>query len=123
MHVAKAAGKVALMLSGWYIKTPKNDSTQTGAQWLADLRNGHPDRFRDVFGLNKHIFTVLLRELQQRSGLSDSKHLNADEKLSIFLYICTTGLSIRKAADSLQRSIDTISKYVNYYLTIYPSLF
>lgn len=95
-----------------YVKTPKNDSNQSGANWLTALLHGHPDRFREVYGLNRHVFRRLLSDLQRKAGLEDSKYICADEQLAIFLYICTSGLSIRKAAVCLQRSIDTISKYV-----------
>lgn len=66
--------------------------------------------------MNKHVYDRLLLELQERSVIKDGKHIMVDEQLAIFLYICTSGLSIRKAALNLQRSIDSISKYVHTYI-------
>lgn len=97
-------------IKGYYIKTPRNDSKLSGSEWNHEILNGHGGRFRSAFGLSKHVFNRLLQILQSKAGLKDSKHLSVEEQLGIFLYIATTGLSIQKAQERIQRSVDTIHK-------------
>ena len=107
---AVTARSATHVLAGRYVKEPKSTSEQTGPAFLKMLKQGHPSSFRDAYGLNKHVFRRLLHELHLRNVIADGKHIKTDEQLAIFLYICTSGLSIRKAALNLQRSIDSISK-------------
>lgn len=107
---AAAARSAVHVLASCFVKQPKSTSKQTGPDFLKMLQHGHPATFQDAYGLNKHVYKQLLCKLCLHSGLVDSKHIMADEQLSIFLYICTSGLSIQKAALNLQRSIDSILK-------------
>lgn len=109
---AASAGLAVHSLSGHYCKTPQHTSKLTGSEWVQELAYGHPSRCRNNLGLNKHVFQRLLSELMARAGLEDSKHIKASEQLAIFLYLATTGLSNRKTQERLQRSADTISKYI-----------
>jgi hypothetical protein len=58
----------------------------------------------------KHVFFVLLDELQRQHGLTNTKHVSAKEQLAIFLHVCRTGLSIAHLKTRFQCSGDTISK-------------
>ena len=74
-------------------KIPKNTSKMSGRDYIGELRAGHPDSFRSVMGMSKHVFDRLLMVLQEHGGVNDTKHLESDEQLAIFLYIITTGQS------------------------------
>ena len=63
-----AAGAVVHSLSGWYIKTPRNNSRLSCPQWVQELLDGHRDRFRDVHRLNRHVFEKLLDELKEKQA-------------------------------------------------------
>jgi len=63
--------------------------------WLDELLAGHPERFREQFGMSKHTFQQLSRKLQLYSGLTNRRHVTADEQLATFLYIARTGSSTR----------------------------
>lgn len=110
LGAAFAAAAVVKKIASRYIKEPLNKSRLTGPEWVQELQDAHPSRFRDMMGMNKHVFHRLLEELERRAGLRDSKHIQTDEQLTIFLYICTTGLSVRKSQDRIQRSNDSILK-------------
>ena len=69
-----AAGAVIHSLSGWYIKTPRNDSRLSCPQWVQELLDGHGDRFRAVLGLNRHVFEKLIDELKREASLQHSGH-------------------------------------------------
>ena len=107
---AASAGLVIHSMSGHYCKEPQNNSSLTGPAWVQEITLGHPSRCRNNLGLNKHVFSKLLQELQARAGLVDSKYIQASEQLAIFLYLATTGLTNRKAQERFQRSAETISK-------------
>jgi hypothetical protein len=107
---AIAAGAAAVHWGGrHYDKTCRNDSKMTGQAFMDEHLGGHPEVFYDNFGMHKHVFRRLLKELQDKAGLSDTKHVSAVEQLGIFLYAIITGLSIRKLENRFQRSKETIT--------------
>ncbi|KAJ7059781.1 hypothetical protein C8F01DRAFT_1295890, partial [Mycena amicta] len=58
----------------------------TGQAWLDKLITGYEGRFREQFGMAKHIFLRLSFELQTCSGLRSTKFVSANEKLATFLH-------------------------------------
>ncbi|KIK79526.1 hypothetical protein PAXRUDRAFT_40826, partial [Paxillus rubicundulus Ve08.2h10] len=65
---------------------PVHTSILTGQGWLNELLTGHPVRFYNMMGMDQYVFRKLSCELQLYAGLSNSKHVSADEKLAIFLH-------------------------------------
>ncbi|KIK21861.1 hypothetical protein PISMIDRAFT_84088, partial [Pisolithus microcarpus 441] len=57
----------------------------SGAGWVAELLNGHLERIRTELSVHKHVFKVILRELEE-AGCTHSKHITLEEQVSIFLY-------------------------------------
>ena len=88
---------------------PMRTSILSGQMWLDELLAGHPERFKEQFGMSKRAFQLLSRELQLHSGLANRRHVTADEQLAIFLYIARTGSSTRVLQERFQRSPSTIS--------------
>jgi hypothetical protein len=84
----------------------------TGQQFMDEQLAGHPEVFYDNFGMHKHVFRRLLKTLQTKTDLSDTKYVLAIEQLGIFLYAVITGLSVRKLENRFQRSKDTITTCV-----------
>jgi hypothetical protein len=97
-----------------YDKTPYHTSALTGAAWVCELLNGHPERIRNELGVHKHVFEKLIKELQA-AGLTATRQVTLDEQLAIFLYTCVTGLSIRHVGERFQRATSTVSRYVLTY--------
>lgn len=97
-------------LAGFYAKDDRITSKLSGPEYVAELRNGHPETFKSAIGMHKHVFEKLLHVLEKKGGLADSKHMCTDEKLAIFLSMATTGMTNREAQNRFQRSADTISK-------------
>lgn len=96
-----------------YLKTPKNTSKLTGQQWLDELLEGHPQRFYDSMGMNKHVFRALLAELVL-IGLHDTRWVSKEEQLAIFCHLAVTGSAQRHLEERFQRSPYTLSKCVFY---------
>lgn len=92
-----------------YDKMAYHTSALTGAMWVLELLEGHPECIHCELGVHKHVFLFLISYLQQ-IGVQHSRNVFLEEQLAIFLYRCVTGLSIRHVGERFQRSNDTISK-------------
>ena len=113
-----AAGAAALAYGlPLYDKTPYHTSALTGADWVCELLNGHPERIRNELGVHKHVFLELIAALKQY-GATSSKHVYIEEQLAIFLYTCVTGLSLRHVSERFQRANETTSKFVLYFIMV-----
>ena len=107
-----AAGAAALSYGlPLYNKTPYHTSVLTGAHWVRELLNGHPERIRNELGVHKHVFNSLIMALQQ-AGIHSSRHVFLEEQLAIFLYTSVTGLSLHHVSERFQRANETTSRYV-----------
>ena len=93
-----------------YNKIPYHTSALSGANWVIELLQGHPECIWCELGVHKHVFHFLVLYLQM-IGVQHSQGV-LEEQLAIFLYRCVTGLSICHVAEHFQRSTDTISKHV-----------
>lgn len=110
--MALAVGAVALAVYPTMCKQPENTSKLSGQDWVEELLEGHPGRFHNNMGMNKHVFLKLVDELGKRAGLGPTRWVSPEEQLSIFLYTCVTGLSTVHLKEHFQRSKDTISRSV-----------
>ena len=112
-----AAGAAALAYGlPLYDKTPYHTSALTGAGWVHELLNGHPEHIHNELGVHKHVFLGLVTALEQH-GVTSSRHVHIEEQLAIFLYTCVTGLSLCHVSERFQRANETTSKYVLYFIT------
>jgi hypothetical protein len=103
----------AAVVSNWaprFEKVPQHTSSLTGLAWLRELFQGHPIRFYNVFGMERHVFRQLVVELALFTGLGHSKHVRMVEQVAIFLWMVRMGARNREAMERFQRSADTISK-------------
>jgi hypothetical protein len=94
LHLIAAVG-VALVLAGGtsaacyatcFEKTPQHTSQLTGQAWVDELLNGHEGQFYNELGMHKHVFWRLLNVLERLADFGDTKHITAEEQLSIFLH-------------------------------------
>ena len=115
-----AAGAAALAYGlPLYNKTPYHTSAFTGADWVLELLDGHPERIRNKLGVHKHVFHSLIAALDEHGfGSSPRGHVYVEEQLAIFLYTCVTGLSLRHVSERFQRANETTSKFVLYFITV-----
>jgi hypothetical protein len=92
-----------------YDRIPYHTSALTGAAWVTELMNGHPERIRCELGVHLHVFKIIIEYLKV-IGHTNSREVFLEEQLAIFLYRCTTGLSIRHVGERFQHSNETISR-------------
>ena len=101
--------EVTLRLSRRIPPTPYHTSALSGAAWVHELLNGHPERIQNELGVYRSTFTLLIKALQAL-GLQSSRHILIEEQLSIFLYTVVTGLSCTHVGERFQQSSDTVIK-------------
>ena len=106
----KTAQAVVEYATPLYDKSPYHTSALSGEAWVLELLNGHPKRICCELAVHKHVFYALIKELSIME-LRPSRNVTSEEKLSIFLYKCVTGLSVEHVGERFQRSNDTISGY------------
>jgi hypothetical protein len=97
------------MLQSIFTKEPYHTSILTGAGWVQELLNGHPERIRCELGMHSHAFMELVGQLRL-IGHTNSKYVCLEEQIAIFLYACVTGLTSRHLGERFQRSNETISR-------------
>ncbi|KAK8916221.1 hypothetical protein KSP39_PZI022934 [Platanthera zijinensis] len=97
-------------------------SNQTGAKWISELLEGHPDRIHDAFRMSKRIFTDLLRKLEVDHELQGSRRTSSREILGITLYILAQRGSFRLTKERFQHSTETISRYFSKGIRSLPLL-
>lgn len=90
-------------------REPYHTSALSGAAWEMELLLGHWRHICTELGVSHDIFSKLIEELQDM-GYTESKNVTLEEQLSIFLFMCVTGNTIRHTGEHFQRSNNTISK-------------
>jgi hypothetical protein len=98
----------AVLVDSMFIREPYHTSILTGEGWVMELLSGHPNRIHCELGVSHDVFAALILELRDM-GHGNSKYVSLEEQLSIFLYMCVTGLTIRHVGERFQRSNETIS--------------
>jgi hypothetical protein len=98
----------AVLVDSMFIREPYHTSILTGEGWVMELLSGHPNRIHCELGVSHDVFVALISELRDM-GHGNSKYVSLEEQLSIFLYMCVTGLTIRHVGERFQRSNETIS--------------
>ena len=107
---AIAAGAAVLAYASCFEKIAQHTSILTGQQWVDELCEGHPDRFKNEMGINKKVFNKLLRALEEHGKLKDTQYVSAEEQLAIFLHFVLRALSNRGLQERFQCGPETISK-------------
>jgi hypothetical protein len=92
---------------------PQHNSILTGSMYYAELlETKNEARFRSVVRMDLETFERLLRFLQEKAGLDNSKFIEDGQKLMIFIHILV-GHSVRQTAERWQHSTSTISTVVH----------
>jgi hypothetical protein len=65
----------------------------TGYAWVCELLTGHTDHIKNNLGVKLEVFEALVQVLKNNGFESSRNGVSVEEQLTIFLYICITGLS------------------------------
>ena len=97
--ITVASAAAVIYASPHYWKQDYHTSALTGAAWVQELIHGHPDHICTELGLRLCIFFGLVFTLWTKCGLKDSKYIQLEEQVAIFLYMSVTVLSIRHVGE------------------------
>ena len=84
-------GAVISFAGPLYDKEDYHTSALSGAAWILELLEGHPNWIRCELDVNKHVFCYLISYLQL-IGINHSQNITLEKQLAIFLYRCVTGV-------------------------------
>lgn len=86
-------------------------SALSGKDKMRELLNGPSTQMYESFRMEKYAFIELCNHFRHMEYLSDSKHLDVEEKMMIFLMTISHNNSNRFMKWEFQHSGETISKY------------
>ena len=70
-------------------KTTQKTSMLSGAQFVSDMINGHPQTCYEIFRWIKKTFLNLCDHLKRRENLQDTRLVTVEEAIIMFLLIVT----------------------------------
>ncbi|KAK3210955.1 hypothetical protein Dsin_015661 [Dipteronia sinensis] len=74
------------------------------------LVEGNESRCYNMFRMDKHVFVMLLNDVENNYKLKGSRNISGAEILGMFLYILGQGIGNRNAQECFQRSSETGGK-------------
>ena len=92
MFINAVIGAIISFARSLYDKEDYHTSALSGAAWVLELLEDHPNQICCELGVNKHVFHYLISYLQL-IGINHSQNITLEEQLAIFLYRCVTGRS------------------------------
>lgn len=111
----------------WYAeryldKKPCRDSALPGHDYVQELLEGHPERFRQVCRMERGVFMKLCEVLCERNLLQGTRATTVEEQLIIFLFTLGHNAVNRQVQERFQHSGETISRHFNNVLNAIVSL-
>jgi hypothetical protein len=89
----------------------RTNRTGTGQGYVDNLFNcGNPKRIRTQLRMQLETFYLLRDWLQDNTNLGPSCHVSIEEKLLIFIFICSSSVSNRDTQEHFNRGPRVISK-------------
>lgn len=104
---------VAVLLSVHSQRQPRIPSNRTfsGQEYVDDLLTcGNNIRIHNQLRMTLNTFNLLQDWLVCNTGLKGSTHVSIEEKLLIFIYISSIGVSNRAAQERFNRSAQVVSQ-------------
>jgi hypothetical protein len=76
-------------------KEPCKTSSQTGYKWVMKILQGNPDRCKQNFRMEIHVFIYLCKELKEKYHLRGIRKLTVKELVAMFLITLGHGFGNR----------------------------
>ncbi|KAF6145537.1 hypothetical protein GIB67_037570 [Kingdonia uniflora] len=106
----------------YILKEPCRNSKLTGKEYIAELVNGNPVQMCENLRMNKHVFQKLCDILRMEGSLRDTRGVDVDEQVAIFLYAIGHDERNRIVKERYQHFGETISRHFNTVLDVVVSL-
>ena len=94
-------------------KIPVKTSILTGAKYIREILDGHPQRCLDILRMESHIFQLLCDHLRSKNLLKNSKGVSVEEQLGMFMYMLSRNASYLTLTDRFQHSPETVHRHIN----------
>ena len=109
LHIGQDVANAALDIM---VNEPCHTSALSGKAYIHELTSPetHPNRIQDALRMPRITFLKLCTWLQQNDLLEDSKYLELEEQVAMFLWIVGRGASNRDIQERFQHSGDTVSR-------------
>ncbi|RVW84970.1 hypothetical protein CK203_039527 [Vitis vinifera] len=91
-------------------KTPQRTSMLSGAQFVRDMIEGHPQTCYELFQMDKETFMNLCDHLKRHENLQDTRFVTVEEAVAMFLLIVGHNVRMRVVADVFQHSTETVAQ-------------
>jgi hypothetical protein len=92
-------------------KEPCRTSSQTGYKWVMEILQGNPDRCKQNFRMEIHVFIYLCKELKEKYHLRGTRKLTVEELVAMFLSTLGHGFGNRIVQERFQHSGETVSRH------------
>ncbi|RVW22028.1 uncharacterized protein LOC104877720 isoform X1 [Vitis vinifera] len=92
-------------------KTPQRTSMLSGAQFVRDMIEGHPQTCYELFRMDKETFMNLCDHLKRHENLQDTRFVTVEEAVAMFLLIVGHNVRMRVVADRFQHSTETVARH------------
>jgi hypothetical protein len=92
-------------------KEPCRTSSQTDYKWVMEILQGNPDRCKQNFRMEIHVFIYLCKELKEKYYLKGTRKLTIEELVAMFLSTLGHGFGNRIVQEMFQHSGETVSRH------------
>ncbi|RVW89736.1 hypothetical protein CK203_047240 [Vitis vinifera] len=92
-------------------KTPQRTSMLSGAQFVRDMIEGHPQTCYELFRMDKETFMNLCDHLKRHENLQDTRFVTVEEAVAMFLLIVGHNVRMRVVAYRFQHSTETVARH------------
>ncbi|KAL6336580.1 hypothetical protein AAG906_025135 [Vitis piasezkii] len=92
-------------------KTPQRTSMLSGAQFVRDMIEGHPQTCYELFRMDKETFMNLCDHLKRHENLQDTQFVTVEEAVTMFLLIVGHNVRMRVVANRFQHSTKTVARH------------
>jgi DDE superfamily endonuclease len=102
---------------------PKRTSKMKGGIYIKELLAGeHECRIQEVLRMKLKPFKTLCSIMRKEELLSDSRHIDVEEQLAMFLHVVGRATSFRDVEERYQHSGETVFRYFQAVLNAFTAL-
>jgi hypothetical protein len=93
-------------------------SSQTSYKWVMEILQGNPDRCKQNFRMEIHVFIYLCKELKEKYHLRGTRKLTVEELVAMFLSTLGHGFGNRIVQERFQHSGEMVSRHFTRILMV-----
>jgi hypothetical protein len=91
---------------------PKRTSPLKGGEYIRELlESAHPGRIQEVLRMRLKPFEALCNIMREEGHLHDTKHIDVEEQLAMFLHVVSKSAGFRDVEERFQHSGETVHRY------------